>query len=481
MAGPGLLDFLVNDPSAQLGIGLLAAGGPSTTPMNVGQRMQMAMQGVAAQQDAEMRRKLLQSQMEENASQNALRQSQITKAGQIQAMTNGMFAPSPASSGMGADPASAGGGFAIGINPGVPTQAPVGQAGAASGLRGIPLENIARLKAAGGPDLLDAWKLANVPTQLSAGGYTQLPGQAPQYLPDPTKGVDYRNGAVSLLPGSEALATLSGQQAGAQAAAKTPYDIQADRARQITQAQLDPVRAINQTTGNTDYVPRISLAGGQAAGMNSGGVALGGNIVPGTGGAAGAQAQGQNPYIAERNPIRQQSATALNDNWIKTSFNPVREAGGAATNLLNNVQALRNIDFQSGWGSEAKANAAAMLQGLGMGTANSDLYAANAQKFQSVAMDRLMTKQIEQKGTATEGDAKRLNQTFVSLKNTPEANAFLLDFAEAQANQDRRKAEYYEQAMPLAQNEGDLTKVDRMWRKVQGSIWNDPLLQKWSK
>jgi len=260
-----------------------------------------------------------------------------------------------------------------------------------------------------------------------------------------------------------------------------PFDVLTDRARQVTQAQLDPVQAINQRTGDTDFVPRSVLAGMQsgtgAMGGSGGGIAVGGAMLPGTGG----QSQGPNPYIAARNPIKQQSATALNDNWIKTSFNPVREAGSAATDLQTNVQALRNIDFQSGWGSEAKANAAAVLQGLGMGTANSDMYAANAQKFQSVAMDRLMKKQIEQKGTATEGDAKRLNQTFVALKNTPGANQFILDLAEAQANQDRRRAEYYEQAMPLAQNEGDLTKVDRMWRKVQGSIWNDPVLQKWSK
>ena len=475
MAG-GLLDFL-NDPGAQLGIGLLAAGGPSTTPTNFGQRLAGAMQSMSAQRDAELKRQLLQSQMEENTSQNALRQSQIAKAGQIQALTNGLFAPSPSAGGVGGGMGGGiapggGGGFPAGGNLGAPMQEPQGQTASGAGLRGIPLERVAQLKAMGGPDLLDAWKLANVPTQLSAGGYTQLPGQAPQYLADPSKGVDYRNGVVSRLPGSEALASLEGEKAGAVEWAKSPAAITTDRARQLLQANLDPVQAVNRNTGDTDFVSRAALVGAQPGGNGFGGTAL-----PGTGGPS----QGQNPYIAARNPIKQQSQTALNDNWIKNSFNPVREAGGAATDLQSNVQALRSIDFQTGWGSEAKANAAAVLQGLGLGTANSDLYAANAQKFQSVAMDRLMKKQIEQKGTATEGDAKRLNQTFVALKNTPGANQFILDLAEAQANQDRRKADYYEQAMPLAQNEGDLTKVDRMWRKVQGSIWNDPILQKWGK
>jgi hypothetical protein len=73
----GLIESLLNDPGAQLGIGLLAAGGPSTTPMNVGQRVQMAMQGLNAQQQNALKMKLLQSQVDENASQNALRQSQL--------------------------------------------------------------------------------------------------------------------------------------------------------------------------------------------------------------------------------------------------------------------------------------------------------------------------------------------------------------------------------------------------------------------
>lgn len=125
-----------------------------------------------------------------------INQSQITKAGQIQALTNGLFAPSPSAGGIGGGiggtgggmAPGAGGGFSAGGDPSAPMQQPQGQAASGAGLRGIPLERVAQLKAMGGPDLLDAWKLANVPTQLSAGGYTQLPGQAPQYLADPSNG-----------------------------------------------------------------------------------------------------------------------------------------------------------------------------------------------------------------------------------------------------------------------------------------------------
>lgn len=108
----GLLDFLVNDPGAQMGIGLLAAGGPSTTPMNVGQRVQMAMQGMNANEQNKLKLKLLQSQVDENASQNALRQAQLARQQRQDAyfmgdgMSGGVGAPStPAAAGL---PGSAG-------------------------------------------------------------------------------------------------------------------------------------------------------------------------------------------------------------------------------------------------------------------------------------------------------------------------------------------------------------------------------------
>lgn len=74
----GILDFL-QTPDAQLGIGLLAAGGPSTTPMNVGQRVQMAMQGVDAQKQNALKTRLLESQIAENTSQDAVRRAQIER------------------------------------------------------------------------------------------------------------------------------------------------------------------------------------------------------------------------------------------------------------------------------------------------------------------------------------------------------------------------------------------------------------------
>lgn len=62
----GLLDFMQSD-DARLGIGLLAAAGPST--MGFGERLQSALSGVDAHKANKMRMGLLQSQMDENAAQ----------------------------------------------------------------------------------------------------------------------------------------------------------------------------------------------------------------------------------------------------------------------------------------------------------------------------------------------------------------------------------------------------------------------------
>ncbi len=183
--------------------------------------------------------------------------------------------------------------------------------------------------------------------------------------------------------------------------------------------------------------------------------------------------------MAKRNPVMEQNAMKINDNWITNTYQPTLDSANGARDMSNAISAIRNIDLKTGWGTEAKAAAASVLSGLGIAPANAQMFAANSQKFQQVAMDRLQKNLMQQKGPQTEGDANRASKTFVSLANTPEANAFILDYAQAQANADLRKADFYREALPLAQQGQDLTRVDREWQKVSGSIWDDPLMQRW--
>ena len=141
----GLLDFL-NTDDARLGLGLLAAGGPSTVPMSVGQRVAGALQGMDADKQNKMRLALLQSQVDENASQAAIRKQQLGLAERKQAwdeqfMSGGLLGAAPATpSGLGAAPSA-----------GVPgASGAAGQAPAAGGFTaaqisqqfGLPMEAV---------------------------------------------------------------------------------------------------------------------------------------------------------------------------------------------------------------------------------------------------------------------------------------------------------------------------------------------------
>jgi hypothetical protein len=120
----GLLDFLTTD-DAQLGLGLMAASGPSTTPMSLGQRIAVGVQQAQASKDGRLRNKLLESQIAENASQDALRQQQLMMAKRKLDMQQGLLgygggagmgAPGGAAPAMGAAP-GAGGAPAGGMQP----------------------------------------------------------------------------------------------------------------------------------------------------------------------------------------------------------------------------------------------------------------------------------------------------------------------------------------------------------------------------
>ncbi|MET3390635.1 hypothetical protein ABIC33_001258 [Variovorax sp. 1140] len=462
----GLFDFL-QQPDAQLGLQLLAAGGYSPTPVSAGQRIVGALQSFQQQQ--------VTSAQQQLALQKAAQEMQLSRLLASRFAGGGAAPGAPGSASGSASVPVGGAPGAGGSVGGSAVAAPSGSPGGAGGAYPLSLNDIGLMTAMGmkgAENLFNQYKYATDGVQQVAGNYYKDPMTgAVRYLPKLDAGMEIGpDGSVRTAAGYVASnAAIKGTEAGATTrateAAKYPYTVGADRERQNTQAALDTVPVVG-ADGNTYYVPRLQVATGGG----------GGQAAAGAGGAPG-----QGGFMAGRNPVTQQSATALNDNWIKNGYQPVLDAGKSASDISANIQALRNIDLNTGWGTETRASAAAMLEGLGIAPANAKLFAANSQKFQSVAMDRLMTTLQAQKGPQTEGDAQRAQQTFVKLGNTPEANAFIMDFAQAKANMDQRKAQYYEAALPLAQKAGDLTRVDREWRKIQGSIWADPILQRWSR
>jgi len=108
---------------------------------------------------------------------------------------------------------------------------------------------------------------------------------------------------------------------------------------------------------------------------------------------------------------------------------------------LETSEAILNGGFKTGFGTDVQTQAARVLSALGVPEA--DKYATDSQLFLAQGRQALLQRQLEQKGAQSEGDAQRINQTFIQLGNTPEANKFLVATAKAQAKQDIERQKFY--------------------------------------
>lgn len=345
-----------------------------------------------------------------------------------------------------------------------------------------------------GVDLADVYKLATDPIKLEGGStYRDRVTGSERYMPKIGEGMQLGPEGVSLAPGYlRSMGAIKGAETSAVEAAKANYDllplgyvdqsgrpIGGTRGAYIGSVNPQPAPQVTQGgPGGRDGLDLTRLTPQQQVFLRQQDPeAFANGVERFTGAAPVLQSEAEKQLQIGAITGRQNTQQDLNKNWITASYNPVIEAGRAASTMTASLDALKSFNLNTGWGTEAKAHAASVLTGLGIAPDNAKLFATNAQKFQAVAMDRLLTVLQAQKGPQTEGDSTRAQQTFAQLKNTPAANQFIADFARAKANMDARRAQFYQDALPLAQQTGDLNEVDRRWAKIQGSIWNDPVLQ----
>lgn len=240
----GLLDFL-QTPESRMGIGLLAAAGPRADGAGFGQRLNEAMGMQDAYGQNQMRSKLLQSQIDENAAQAKIRAMQAEQAGKKQELLAGLLG------GLGG--VSTGGG----VNMGTP---------AGGGLASLSLDQVTALKAQG-IDLLEPWKIAQQGLKQDAGAYYKYGNGQTQYMPKLGEGQGVMNGQVQNAPGyAESNAQTEGMKAAAVSAAQYPYAVGQDRAHQVLGAQLDPMKTYNPATGRDEYTPRAQVSQPQYSG-----------------------------------------------------------------------------------------------------------------------------------------------------------------------------------------------------------------------
>lgn len=200
--------------------------------------------------------------------------------------------------------------------------------------------------------------------------------------------------------------------------------------------------------------------------------------------APGATAPG---FVATgRSPAQKAGDEALtmgNTEWMKTRYSPTLEAGDSAKAMMDNLNTarigLKRIGDGTGWGGEKEKAAAEFLGYLGVKNASEK--ATGYQQFQQAGMTQVNSVLNLAKGPQTDQDARRAQQTFAGIEKTPQANQFLLDYAQAVAERQKRRSDFYQQAMPLARSTGDLTAVDRSWSKIDKSIWDNPVMRRWNK
>lgn len=233
----GLLGGLFNDPGARLGMQLLAASSPRLR--GLGQ--------VMAQQDAEkqqaLQRQLMQSQITENSAQAKMREQQLAMAQQKQNMLSGLF--------------GGGGSPLAGVTTGGGMNTP--GSGSGGGIMGMTIDQVAALKA-NGIDVADLWKTSREGFKRDAGAYYEGVNGATKYMPKLDNGMMLSDGQVIQAPGyAQANAGIKGAEAGAVEAARFPFAVGQDSARQNLAANLDVQKVYNSQTGRDELVSRAQV------------------------------------------------------------------------------------------------------------------------------------------------------------------------------------------------------------------------------
>jgi hypothetical protein len=228
--------------------------------------------------------------------------------------------------------------------------------------------------------------------------------------------------------------------------------------RRLGEAGATPASKIDTDTGNTVATTQADLMGLQGNPNLS-------QTAPST--------QPKTPAVTAVNPVVTKAGEQLNDQWIKGEFEPARVAGDAAKSAIDNIRVLKNIDLTTGFGTDAQKTAANILASLGVKDAAK--FATNAQIFESKVYEGLVDTLSKQKGPQTDKDFTNIQRTYANLKNTPQANQFLLDVSEAKAIQDQRKSGYYQKAAAMPEVRGNLSAITNEWGKISGSLFDVPL------
>jgi hypothetical protein len=126
------------------------------------------------------------------------------------------------------------------------------------------------------------------------------------------------------------------------------------------------------------------------------------------------------------------------------NYDGIRTNANNSANTLNQLYALKNIQYQTGALEPYKATAASFVQALGFDPKTVGLQnASNAQSINAITSNLVLQKQLAQKGVQSESDAKRMKDTIARLGNTQQAFKFINNFAIEGEKRNIEMADFY--------------------------------------
>lgn len=422
---PGLLD-LFDSPGAQVGLGLLAAGGPRSDGAGFGQRLMEGLNAGQAMGDAAMKRKM------------AMLQEQ--RAQQMFDMQKEAFAGIPGGQATGGGSPAMGGA----IGGGMPAQ--ISGGGGDTNAQLVRLEKMALAGVPGAKEAFDIYKYRNDPQQLQPGTFSQnrVTG-AREYIPDVKTGMGYGPNGITMLPGAENIAALEAQKTAAQEAAKAGFDLV----------------SVPMGNGQTKMMPRLQAAQELGGGVQSAGVPGRGLDMsrvtpeqmklltdPAALSAGVARFQGssqpstlgltQDPAAKDAQELQQarsmetiKTGAKAGADRIMSGYDNARSALDTITSIGESRKAIQGGSFV-GAGADTRLNISKGLNALGFNVSPEQV--SNTDYLNSQLGQGILNKAKTLGANPTDNDARIIRDIVGSIGKDPQALNRLLDFQENMAN-----------------------------------------------
>lgn len=180
--------------------------------------------------------------------------------------------------------------------------------------------------------------------------------------------------------------------------------------------------------------------------------------------------------------VQEKAEAGAYGKMLVEQYDAISKQAGVAARTLPAIEAnlgALNKGLDTGFGTEAKAAGARILGALGVKDA--EKFATDTQTFQSNALQAVLQKQLEQKGTQTNADAERIEQIGAQLGKTKDANRFILDLAKEQLRRDIEQRNFYAN-WKRGPGKGSFDGAEDAWFAGEGgkSLFDRPALKKYA-